>query len=200
MHVWNLFCNFQKLVVCYFEFSVLRVDVNQFVFHHKTHHLFLGLRPYPQKVVRPPKPTPTIFSGGGWSPRVLWPTPYIWPTCSTSNFCPRDLELGKDYRNFWKTALALNADDLRSDLLGGYEAWRKAEMRQSEVECIILTVLSLATGGIGQCLEQKPEMFQPWPERTPGSVERSRESSEALAWPPGGVREVGRRRDTLDFA
>ena len=30
----------------------------------------LGLQPYPQKVVRPPKPTPTIFSGGGWSPRV----------------------------------------------------------------------------------------------------------------------------------
>ena len=29
----------------------------------------LGLQPYPQKVVRPPKPTPTTFSGGGWSPR-----------------------------------------------------------------------------------------------------------------------------------
>ena len=29
----------------------------------------LGLQPYPQKVVRPPKPTLTIFSGGGWSPR-----------------------------------------------------------------------------------------------------------------------------------
>ena len=32
--------------------------------------LTLGLQPYPPKVVRPPKPTPTIFSGGGWSPRV----------------------------------------------------------------------------------------------------------------------------------
>ena len=34
----------------------------------------LGLQPYPQKVVkvvRPPKPTPTTFSGGMWSPRVL---------------------------------------------------------------------------------------------------------------------------------
>ena len=31
----------------------------------------LGLQPYPQKVVRPPKPTPTTFSGGGWSPRDL---------------------------------------------------------------------------------------------------------------------------------
>ena len=30
----------------------------------------LGLQPYPQKVVRPPKPTPTIFSRGSWSPRV----------------------------------------------------------------------------------------------------------------------------------
>ena len=30
----------------------------------------LNLQPYPRKVVRPPKPTPTIFSGGGWSPRV----------------------------------------------------------------------------------------------------------------------------------
>ena len=29
------------------------------------------LQPYPQKVVRPPKPTPTTFSGGGWSPREL---------------------------------------------------------------------------------------------------------------------------------
>ena len=27
--------------------------------------LSLGLQPYPQKVVRPPKPTPTSFSGGG---------------------------------------------------------------------------------------------------------------------------------------
>ena len=33
--------------------------------------LSLGLQPYPQKVVRPRKPTPTTFSGGGWSPRVL---------------------------------------------------------------------------------------------------------------------------------
>ena len=32
--------------------------------------LSLGLQPYPQEVVRAPKPTPTIFSGGGWSPRV----------------------------------------------------------------------------------------------------------------------------------
>ena len=29
----------------------------------------LGLQPSPQKVVRPPNPTPTISSGGGWSPR-----------------------------------------------------------------------------------------------------------------------------------
>ena len=29
----------------------------------------IGLQPYPQKVVRPPKPNPTTFSGGGWSPR-----------------------------------------------------------------------------------------------------------------------------------
>lgn len=32
----------------------------------------LGLQLYPQKVVRqldPPKPTPTTFSGAGWSPR-----------------------------------------------------------------------------------------------------------------------------------
>ena len=37
---------------------------------YETGHLYtLGLQPYPQKVVRPPKPTPTIFSGGGWSPR-----------------------------------------------------------------------------------------------------------------------------------
>ena len=26
----------------------------------------LGLQPYPEKVVRPQKPTPTTFSGGGW--------------------------------------------------------------------------------------------------------------------------------------
>ena len=31
----------------------------------------LGLQPYPQEVVRPPKPTPTILSGGGWSPRDI---------------------------------------------------------------------------------------------------------------------------------
>ena len=30
----------------------------------------LGLQLYPQKVVRPSKPTPTIFSAGGWSPRA----------------------------------------------------------------------------------------------------------------------------------
>ena len=33
----------------------------------------LGLQPYPQKVVRPPKPTITIFSGGSWSPRGKTP-------------------------------------------------------------------------------------------------------------------------------
>ena len=32
----------------------------------------LGFQPYPQKVVRPPKPTPTTFSGGGWSPRDIY--------------------------------------------------------------------------------------------------------------------------------
>ena len=26
------------------------------------------LQPYPQKVFRPPNPTPTTFSGGSWSP------------------------------------------------------------------------------------------------------------------------------------
>ena len=33
-------------------------------------YISLGLQPYPQKVVSPPKPTPTTLSGGGWSPRV----------------------------------------------------------------------------------------------------------------------------------
>ena len=31
----------------------------------------LRLQPPSQKVVRPLKPTPTTFSGGGWSPREL---------------------------------------------------------------------------------------------------------------------------------
>ena len=38
----------------------------------------LGLQLYPQKVVRPPKPTPTTFSGGGWSP------------CDSGTFLTRD--------------------------------------------------------------------------------------------------------------
>eukprot|EP00913_Durusdinium_trenchii_P025066 g23530.t1 len=66
------------------------------------------------------KPTAVIVLGGVGSGKTTFVKTRL------------DLELGKDYRNFWKTALALNADDLRSDLLGGYEAWRKAEMRQSE--------------------------------------------------------------------
>ena len=58
--------------------------------------LSLGLQPYPQKVVRPPKPTPTTFSGGGWSPRVyrylcnpelVRPEVPLWPSAPSSGLC-----------------------------------------------------------------------------------------------------------------
>ena len=60
--------------------------------------LSLGLQPCPQKVVRPPKPTPTIFSGGGWSPRdythssdsLLKSMPFsTQPRPNSVQFCPR---------------------------------------------------------------------------------------------------------------
>ncbi|CAK9008249.1 unnamed protein product [Durusdinium trenchii] len=57
------------------------------------------------------KPTAVIVLGGVGSGKTTFVKTRL------------DLELGKDYRNFWKTALALNADDLRSDLLGGYEVY-----------------------------------------------------------------------------
>ena len=48
------------------------------------HDPALGLQPYPQKVVRPPKPTPTTFSGGGWSPRAARRKPRKTFTSSNS--------------------------------------------------------------------------------------------------------------------
>ena len=78
----------------------------------------LGLQPHPQKVVRPPKPTPTTFSGGGWSPRVISSTigeRHAAPECGKSEPWQDKDDVGcpdswlKCPKRAWTSVVALNS-------------------------------------------------------------------------------------------